>query len=240
MKNSTAVMLLILILGLALAAAGGMLVALRLHRALGEEKQRVDSLTNRVERLALELKPFGEGLADVERRLAAASNRAVAAEAKYEQERKTHEPLRQQIERLTEKGVLAAGDVARRDEQMAGVKRALEQSQNALSAAVASNRTLAANVQEFSAETQKTVGRQSELRTQVDTLQSTLAAVSNELTRTTLAVMALDRRANAAEQSALAFSNEAATARSLLKEAQATIVDQSNRLVRLEASTGKQ
>jgi chromosome segregation ATPase len=240
MKNSTAVMLLILILGLTLAAAGGAWVSLRLHRALGVEKQRVDALTNRVERLALELKPFGEGLADVERRLAAASNRAVAAEAKYEQERKTHDPLRQQIERLTEKGALAAGDVARKDEQMAAMKRALEQSQTALSAAVASNRVFAASLEELSAEKQKTFGRQSELRTQVDTLASSLATVSNELTRTTLAVLAMDRRANAAEQSALTFSNEAATARSLLKEAQARIADQSNRLVRLEAASGKQ
>jgi chromosome segregation ATPase len=226
-----------LILGLLLLGAAALV--LHQHRALRAERAKTTELTRRLDRLSVRQKSVGNGVTVLEERLRVMTEKAVEADARYQEERRTHEPLRQQIQRMQESEMRASGESARRADELSRLSRSLEESRAAVRELTASNRLVAAAAEALRAERDRGVQAQADFQEALRAAQTAAAAFSNRWVKARAEAADEEKKATAAERRASSLADDASAARAALTEALTRLAERSNRVVRLEAEARK-
>lgn len=136
-------------------------------------------LMERTEKLIAQRPPADEWRESLEKKLADATNRAALADARYREERNTHEPLRRQIERMMETELQSGQESAKKDEAIAALRKAAEEWQTRYDALAASNATLSAQTATLSVDKRKMEQELADLRARLARAQAAAGTTTN-------------------------------------------------------------
>jgi len=118
----------IILLLVAVSAVAGLVLQRRFSQAARQAQDlHAAALAERISDLQADARALRAERAEGQARLTAASNRAARAEAAYEEERATHEPLRRQIEKMVAADIGAAGTIERQAAWIEELRRAVEE-----------------------------------------------------------------------------------------------------------------
>lgn len=180
MKTGRLVNLTALVCAAALAVYFGMRCQ-RFQRELAALQRRTAVGMTRKESLERDMR-------ELEQRLAVVSQRLCRAEAQYEEEQKTHDPLRAQISKMSAQGLRHAREAAQNQERIQQLQKALIETETKQRAALADNQNLAAEKQDLlgrlkNSEVERLKGDEAQagLRDRLATAGQLLASMSNEL-----------------------------------------------------------
>jgi len=142
--------------------------------------------------------------------LAAQSNRSIQAEAKYREEKETHDGLRSQIEKMLAETVRLSGVRAKDQKQIADQAQAARETSDLVQSLTSSNRNLTIRLESAQEEKQKAVQAEADLRLQFASLSAGTASLSNAVSAARTTAEETARKLAAAEQRVSALTNEVA------------------------------
>ena len=180
MKTGKLVSMAILGCAAALAVVLGMRCQ-RLQREMAVLQQRAAVGVTHKESLERDMRELAQQLTAISLRLG-------RAEAQYEEEKKIHDPLRTQIEKMSAQGLRHSREATRNQEQIQQLQKALAEAEAKQRTALADNQNLAAERQDLlsrlkKSEMERLKGDEAQagLRDRLATSEQMLARMSNEV-----------------------------------------------------------
>ena len=125
---------------------------------------------------------------DLERQMAAATQRLYRVETQYEEERSTHEPLRAQIEKMNAEALRHNREAAQNQERLQQLQKAVAEGETKQRTTLAEHQAVVAEKQDLlnrlkntEAEKQKGLETQADLRTRLAATEQQMAGLSNDV-----------------------------------------------------------
>ena len=123
-----------------------------------------------------------------ERQMTAATQRLCRAEAQYEEEKRTHDPLRAQIEKMNAEALRHNREAAQNQERLQQLQKAVAEGETKQRTALAEHQAVVAERQDLltrlkntEAEKQKAIETQTDLRTRLVATEQQMAGLSNDV-----------------------------------------------------------
>ncbi len=170
-------------------------------------------------RSSAELRGRADGDAALARSLAAESNRAAAAAAALEEERRTHDPLRLQIEEMVGREFRSQQNLMQREAEVARLARLVSDHEARIGMLSVSTQKMGRAVATLTAGKESADQATSGLRSQLASAQAACAALSNDLASARGRIAALEKQGDAARAERDALAAQMADVRERLRRA---------------------
>ena len=214
-STNRAALVLAALAGVVAAALVGWIAVLTVNLEI--TKREPLALQKRLDHLSTAEKKDAALMRELEQALQAESNRTAAAEAKYQEEKSTHDPLRAQIERMMAAAIRRNADTTNDQRRIADFSRSLRESQDAVQSLTTSKKNLTRRVEILEDERQEAALTLSGLRVQLATAESCAASLSNAFLAAQADMAKMEQTLAASEQRFTGLTNEIAVRQLPLK-----------------------
>ncbi len=164
--------------------AGGVLAlthARRLKREMAMQEARFAHAEERAKSLQATLDGLQGSIRDMQQLVLTWSNRVTQAQSQLAEERNTHIPLRQQIERMMQQEIVYKSVIERKDRQIKGTDEAVANTKSDLEAARSIATAHAQRIEQLDAELKARAGEQARAKQALDQVNAALLALRAEL-----------------------------------------------------------
>lgn len=169
---------------LLLAAVTGIVLGtygFRLIREHGTDRGQADVLRACISKLDSEIKSLEEKCLEFAREVVLQSNRVDLAEEKYQEEKKTNEPLRRQIEKMITQEITSMSQIEKKNEDIKNRQELLGKAKEEIEALQSRNESVTELLNELRSRYQESTNSESRLRTKVASAEKRAAEVEKQL-----------------------------------------------------------